>query len=71
MVDGMVQVLTMQGYQRHHLLPTRSHPTNQNPNISRYIQWADELSLISSSSSKQSPPTLLGPLNFDNINESN
>ena len=36
-----------------------------------YIQWADELSLISSLFYKQSTPTLLGPLNSEIINKSN
>ena len=43
---------------------------NKTPDSSRYIQWAYELSLISSPSSKQSPPTLLGPFNFDITNDS-
>ena len=44
---------------------------NQNPDSSRYIQCSNELSLISYTSSKQSPSTLLGPSNFDTINKSN
>ena len=44
---------------------------NQTPDSSIYIQWSNELSLISPASSKQSPSTILGTSNFDTINKSN
>ena len=36
---------------------------NKTPEISRYIQWVYKLSLMGSPSSKQSPPTIIGPFN--------
>ena len=41
---------------------------NQTPDSSIYIQWSDKFSLISSPSSKQPPPTLFGPFNFESVN---
>ena len=44
---------------------------NQTPDSSRYIQWVDELLLISYLSSNQSPPTLLGTFKYESTNKPN